>query len=63
MNESKEPGSRPEPSPDRSDRRERPMKRRYTPPELVEYGPVGKLTRGGSFTGGDAMAMMMLACL
>jgi len=29
---------------------------------LVEYGPIGKLTRAGSATVGDAGAMMM-ACL
>ena len=40
----------------------RQPKRRYSPPVLVEYGPVGKLTRAGSATIGDAGAMMM-ACL
>jgi hypothetical protein len=29
---------------------------------LVEYGPIGKLTRAGSATIGDAGAMMM-SCL
>ena len=47
-------------SPD--DRRERPARKRYTPPALVEYGPIGKLTRAGSATVGDAGAMMM-SCL
>jgi hypothetical protein len=43
-------------------RRERPARKRYTRPALVEYGPIGKLTRAGSATIGDAGAMMM-SCL
>jgi len=38
-------------------------KKTYTAPVLTDYGPIGKLTQGGSFVGTDAMSMMMLACL
>ena len=54
----------PRTSPNRSldDRDERSARKRYARPMLVEYGPIGKLTRAGSATVGDAGSMMM-ACL
>ena len=44
------------------ERDERSARKRYARPVLVEYGPIGKLTRAGSATVGDAGSMMM-ACL
>lgn len=43
-------------------RNEVSRKRRYTAPVLVDYGPISKLTRTGSFIVGDASGMMM-TCL
>lgn len=41
-----------------------PRKRRYVSPELVEYGSIGKLTRGGSGTVGEGVGgMSMPMCL
>jgi hypothetical protein len=37
------------------------VKGTYTPPNLVEYGSVAKLTQSGGFSGTDAM--MMMGCL
>lgn len=39
-----------------------PVKKPYTTPTLVEYGPVEKLTRTGTLAVGDA-AHMMMPCL
>lgn len=39
-----------------------PTKKPYTTPNLVEYGPVEKLTRTGTLAVGDA-AHMMMPCL
>jgi hypothetical protein len=44
------------------ERDERSARKRYARPVLVEYGPIGKLTRAGSATVGDAGSMMM-SCL
>jgi hypothetical protein len=38
-------------------------KKAYTTPQLIEYGPVEKLTASGSGTVGDGGLMMMLPCL
>jgi hypothetical protein len=38
-------------------------KKAYTTPQLIEYGPVEKLTASGSGTVGDGGLMMMLQCL
>jgi hypothetical protein len=38
-------------------------KKAYTTPQLVEYGPVEKLTASGTGTVGDGGLMMMLQCL
>jgi hypothetical protein len=40
----------------------RPLRKQYARPVLVEYGPIGKLTRSGSATIGDSNAMKM-SCL
>lgn len=48
------------PSPDTG----QPHKRQYHRPELVEYGPISKLTRSGGSTRTEATApRMMTACL
>jgi len=39
-----------------------PPRKPYATPELVEYGPVEKLTRTGTQTAGDG-AHMMMTCL
>ena len=41
------------------ERSARPARKRYSEPVLVEYGPIGKLTRSGSDTIGDPNSMMM----
>ena len=41
----------------------RPAKRPYAAPVLTEYGSIGKLTRGGSGTVGEAGTGMMVMCL
>ena len=38
-------------------------KKAYTTPQLIEYGPVEKLTASGSGIVGDGGLMMMLRCL
>jgi hypothetical protein len=38
-------------------------KKTYTAPVFTDYGPIGKLTQSGSFTGTDAMSRMLLSCL
>jgi hypothetical protein len=40
-----------------------PRRKPYSPPRLVEYGPVEKLTHSGTGTVGDGGPMMMPACL
>jgi hypothetical protein len=40
-----------------------PVKRPYSAPVLTEYGSIGKLTRAGSGTVGEAGAGMMAMCL
>jgi hypothetical protein len=42
--------------PPRKDTRERRERRPYAPPRLSEYGPLSKLTRGGSLGGGDGVS-------
>jgi hypothetical protein len=39
-----------------------PSKKPYNAPHLIEYGPVEKLTHGGSGTGVDG-TMVTMACL
>jgi len=41
----------------------RPAKRPYAAPVLTEYGSIGKLTRAGSGTVGEAGGGMMAKCL
>jgi len=48
---------KPEATEDKAARTRRPGRKRYAAPGLVEYGPIGKLTRAGSATVGDAGAM------
>jgi hypothetical protein len=52
MNESHSPKPRSEGS-----------KKAYTTPELIEYGPVEKLTASGSGSVGEGGAMGMVPCL
>lgn len=40
-----------------------PVRKPYSTPRLIEYGPVEKLTHSGSGTAGDGGAMMRVACL
>jgi len=40
-----------------------PSKKPYAQPQLIEYGPVEKLTHSGTQTLGDAGPMMMPSCL
>ena len=41
----------------------RPVRRPYAAPVLTEYGSIGKLTRAGSGTVGEAGSGMMAMCL
>jgi hypothetical protein len=52
MNESRQPNPRSEQS-----------KKLYATPQLIEYGPVEKLTQSGSGALGDGPAMAMIVCL
>lgn len=46
--------NRPEPKPGRKP---------YTPPQMIEYGQIAKLTHGASGSVGDGLSMNMPACL
>jgi len=40
------------------------IKKAYTPPSLLEYGNIAKLTQGGAGTGSDgSTGSMMMMCL
>jgi hypothetical protein len=41
----------------------KPVRKPYSTPRLIEYGPVEKLTHSGSGTAGDGGAMMRAPCL
>jgi hypothetical protein len=42
----------------------RRKKKTYTPPVLIHYGPIGKLTQSGTYVGTDFRSMMNSApCL
>ncbi len=42
----------------------RPGRKLYTPPQMIEYGQIAKLTHGASGTVGDGTgAMQMSTCL
>jgi hypothetical protein len=41
----------------------KPARKPYTPPQMIEYGQIAKLTRGSSGTVGDGTGMNMPACL
>jgi hypothetical protein len=41
----------------------KPVRKPYSTPRLIEYGPVEKLTHSGSGTIGDGGLMMMVPCL
>ncbi|NOT56170.1 MAG: hypothetical protein HOP18_16340 [Deltaproteobacteria bacterium] len=51
--------------PDVARNQQEPQARKpYTPPQMIEYGQIAKLTRGASGTVGDGVgAMQMIACL
>ena len=40
-----------------------PVRKPYSAPRLIEYGPVEKLTHSGTGTVGDGGPMMMPGCL
>lgn len=42
--------------PPRKETKERRERRTYAPPRLSEYGPLSKLTHGGSLGGGDGVS-------
>lgn len=48
---------------DRTEDSARPDRKPYSAPRLTDYGSIGKLTRGGSGTVGEAGVGMMLMCL